>query len=219
MFINRKGFTLLEVLIAVLITAIVVSIVYGTFNTIQKNTLYAYKKLEISRSISMVMREMQIELQSAFLTKNNPDIFFLGEKNFLLFSSISTRYAYDIPGASDQLMVSYYVNEEREGKVLLKRLNPLITNVENTSAISFELLSGLKDIQFQFYNRKTGSWMDRWDSRGGQTEGRLPDMVRIRLVVSDEGVDQAFTSTIYIPASFSGLSKAPYYIAETVEKG
>lgn len=215
----RNGFTLLEVLIAVLITSIVVSLVYGTFSTILRNTNYAYRKLEASRSVSLVMRQVELELQSAFLTKNNPNIFFLGEKNFLLFCSISANYPYDIQGSSDQLLISYYVNEEKEGKTLLKRLNPLITSVENPSSITFELLSGLKDIQFQFHDAKTGNWMDRWDSRGGQTQGRLPDMVRIKVIVSDESGDQLFISTASIPASSLELSKTPYYIAEGMEKG
>jgi prepilin-type N-terminal cleavage/methylation domain-containing protein len=135
--LNDRGLTLIEIMIALTITAIVMSVVYGSLRTAGGSLQALSVRNQLHRSTHALLEEMGRELASAYLSKNAPPnngraktYFYVEDKESydmpqddLFFTTYGHALSVNATGESDQSEVCYWArySEKREELVLLKR--------------------------------------------------------------------------------------------------
>lgn len=132
-----KGLTLLEVMLALAITALVVSAVYASLRTAGDSLQSVSARNELYRTAHAVLDELARELASSYMTWNGnrptaraPTYFYVEKKEVygmrrddLFFTTYGHARSENTRGESDQAEVCYAVHfsESRRELVLLKR--------------------------------------------------------------------------------------------------
>ena len=132
----KRGFTLLEVILAVTVLALIGTMIYGGFSQTALNKARIEKDVDESRVVHMALARMTRELQMAFVSTHvNPSLdlrpsntAFIGKDNGrddrIDFTSFSHRRLYRNAPESDQNEISYFVTEHPDDpdvKVLARR--------------------------------------------------------------------------------------------------
>jgi general secretion pathway protein J len=200
---RNKGFTLIEILIAVLILGIVLSTVYasytGTFRIIRESETDA----ELYSMARTVLERMTRDLEAAtpwkgeftFLAKP----YSLGNREFMRLTFRSSAHLAfgekDIPAGI--AVIEYRIEEgtEKEGYTLLRsdslRRDP---GREEAPAGGFPLCDRIETLTYRFYD-DTGKEYETWDAVGGDETQRkkAPAMVEIRLgLVNEKNREQPY---------------------------
>ena len=205
----NKGFTLLELLLAFFISAIVLTVVYSSFFQIIKAKDTAENELDLYHEARLIFTKLTEDFQSAYprgliynKNKNLKPSFFLGEKegenSVVTFTSLSRKSSSNSVD-SDQAEISYYLDPIPDTDLfyLIREENPRI-GIENGG------------IKYPISERLVGfnlSYITELDSEEGLVNvfdstqtGSLPKAVEVRLILrSSRGEDVEFSSLILVP--------------------
>jgi general secretion pathway protein J len=136
-----RGFTLMEVMVAVAITALMGTIVSMAFQTGFRAKEVVEGEAEHYRMVRVALNRMAREIGSAFVSDrydpkryrdaNDRPTNFVGERDRLLFTTFAHQRLYTDSKESDQAVVEYFVESSTEkgarGRQDLKRrVNPNI---------------------------------------------------------------------------------------------
>lgn len=211
---TNRGFTLIEVLIAIFISSIVLSILYASYFQTIKVKDHVEKELELYHEVRIIFAKMTKDLATAFprgeVNAKSSNIllpYFLGSINgefsTLSFTSLSHNPTKD-SNESDQSEISYFVesipDSDTELYALIRRDNPWIGSVEG--GIQYPISERVTGFTLSYINSLsvlTGSedLIYDWDSRETSS---LPKAVYVNLVIrSPRGEDVEFNSLILIP--------------------
>ena len=193
---RNKGFTLIEILIAVLILGIVLSTVYasytGTFRII-KETETDSERYGMART---ALERMSLDLEAsapwkgAFTFRAKP--YDLGKREF---TSLTFRSAAHVAfGEKDAqagiAVIGYDIEEgtEKEGYVLL-RSDSLIRDPSKEESLSggYPVCDRIETLAYLFYDAE-GKEYETWDAEAGDEvqKKKAPAMVEIRLGLVNE---------------------------------
>jgi len=136
----RQGLTLVELVLALAIMALVMSTVYGSFRGTGRSLQGLSVRNELYRSVSALLDEISREVVSAYLSTNNfpangraVSYFWIEDKEShdmpqdnLFFTTYGHAYSLGNIGEAGQSEVCYTVryNQKREELVLLKKEDP-----------------------------------------------------------------------------------------------
>ncbi len=197
---KSSGFTLLEVLIAVAIMSMIVSIIYTSFFTAGENV----KQAEAIRDATDLARTLEAKLSNdianAYLNQNMnapavTTIFYgkkaesdtgLGTSSRHDSLSLTTLTNWRRPSSkeTDLWEVGYDFKEKPDGTGwdLMRREKRELS--KDTPAleggVEYEMTDRVVSLQLRYYDGS--SWVDEWDSR---TRQRLPNVVEIKLLLDD----------------------------------
>jgi len=228
--INSHGFTLLEILIAVFILAIVLSTIFtsytGTFRIIDETESQA----DTYGMARIALERMLEDLESIYFTKTlktlesegamiQPTRFVGDDKEIKERSADSLRFlsrahvVFDEKGEDFEVAeIIYYVKENEDGdSLVLYRSDTLgfeepLTE-ENSGLV---LCDGLSSINFAYYDMN-GEVYDSWDSTEGDFINRLPAMVSIKLTFANRSNPEApikFITGVTLPMARDKYEKA-----------
>lgn len=194
-----RGFTLLELLVAISILAMVSVLIYGAFSAMRRTKDGLERIQDRYREGRIAMQRVSRELTSAYLSLHAPldpsllvvSTAFIGTRgnpadrvDFNCFCN--TRRDRDVH-ESDQAEVSYFgsANPERGGTDLVRRVSTR-PDLETAKGGRVEVLATDIDLfELEYLDAQTGLWTETWDSSQtvGQP-GRLPYQIRITLVLN-----------------------------------
>jgi general secretion pathway protein J len=197
---NIKGFTLMEILIAIFILAIVMSTLYASYSTTFRNIDETEYQAEIYAMARTVMARIAGDLESAYIysspgnpnndTPNIPSTFFTGkESSFFGRSSdtlsFSSRAHLDFQEDSDntgRANISYYIKESNDNETLtLYRSDSTeFQQAPQEGEGGLILCEDLYSIDFKFYD-KNGEASETWDSTNDIVKDTLPVMVSVKI--------------------------------------
>lgn len=177
---TKKGFTLLEVLVATAIFIIVIGMIY----TIFMGTLSYWK-----RGYSLVSRQQAARTLFSRMTNNISSLFLsiprsmycFGSKEKLYFISVSTRSSSS--GGGDLVEMGYeFVSSD----------NTIVFSFQEKADFDFDTFDSrdimavnILGLTFSYLD-KQGNWVDNWDSRiGGQQEKLAPQAIRINFAIEN----------------------------------
>jgi len=197
------GFTLMEVMVAVAITALMGTLTLSAFTTAIKAREMVEAEAERHRMVRTSMARMVREMGAAFVsdrydTRRYRDqaerpTNFVGEKEKLLFTSLAHQRFYADAKESDQVVLEYAVETSpdsaaRGRKDLVRRANPNVYGDDrmDRGGTKDVLVEGVKRVEFAYWDSDKKEWDDEWDTRRLERKSILPTRVKITLVLLDE---------------------------------
>ncbi len=235
MFNNRKvkhfrsrshsyGFTLVEVLLAIFITSIVLSIIYVSYTGSLRVINSSEKQTEIYRKARIALERMVEDLESVYLAvpeqvsmDSGWDFLLKGEKkelaerraDTLSFVSRSHISFSDDKPAYVKTEILYDVTERSEdGPLVLTRSDrPTLYKHQGEISERYDLCEGLEAVTFS-YRDKEGEVYEAWDPTGYELsdkplDERLPALVTINLSFKNEldpEEPMTFSTSVVLPA-------------------
>ncbi len=188
-----KGFTLLEVLIAVAIMAGIVTVIYTSFSTASSNVTQAEEKRDAADLARTLLTKLSNDISNAYYNQSMKETFFYGKKSSAeqdvpRFDTIAlttlTNWRRPNSKETDLWEVGYRFVETAEKKtVMLVRKEKREFSTDNTrleGGVDYALTERIKGLLLRYYNGST--WTDDWDTQQSQ---QLPKAVEITLVIDD----------------------------------
>jgi general secretion pathway protein J len=207
---TRRGFTLIEIITAVGITAFIGVVIGVTFSTTIANKDVIEGQAERYRMLRTAMNRMTREIGAAYVSdrydpKRYRDAFdrptnFVGTRDKLLFTSLAHQRLYADAKESDQSVIEYQVKRSPEPKVrdrddLIRREKVILEERMERGGTEDILFEGIKKVEFQYWNSERKQWEDEWDTRRSERRTILPTRVKITLIAVDEnGKDVKYVS-------------------------
>ncbi|MCG8555114.1 MAG: prepilin-type N-terminal cleavage/methylation domain-containing protein [Proteobacteria bacterium] len=197
---SASGMTLIEVMVALTILAIVSSLVYGGFAQTAFNKRRVEDQLDRYHEARMAVERMARELSMAFVSiHNSPNpalrvvqTAFVGGGNAdgsrIDFTSFSHQRLQRDVHESDQNELSYFVTahpQDSSRKVLARREQARIDDDPRKGGQSQILVDGVLDFELSYLDSQTGQWLKSWDSiQPAMQPNRLPLQVKILLTIA-----------------------------------
>lgn len=204
---RARGFTLIEVALAMLIT---VSITTGVWMVFSRSFEIRDKSMSIAeryRGIRIAMDRMARDIEMAFLTlrqgpsKTTQTIFKHEDSSpcdILTFSTIGHIRMIRDADESDQNEVQYYCedNPDEPGQLaLFRREARRIDEDPEKGGYHQILLPDINGLEFSYYDHRTDEWTEEWDSSQIERALKLPQFVRIEMTVGlPNGEEETFVT-------------------------
>lgn len=206
---SDRGFTLMEVALAVGILAMMATLTWGSI----ARTFDAYETVtsidERYHNVRVAMNRMAKELSMAFLTNAAErdrgkeqmwKTIFKAEPGTPFYKISFTAFAHYILRAdskeSDQCEIGYFgaPDEDDPRRMnLVRREDPRIDRDPDEGGRTYVLAENIKDFKLRFFDPNDDDWTDEWDTESSDHAGRLPSIVEITMVIEDEnGKDLTF---------------------------
>lgn len=193
-----KGFTLVEVLVAVVITSMVLLAVYGVFASVSGARQRLETDGEAYHRARVLFDRLGREVRSAYVKPAGSNTLFKGGRTqdgnpYLTLTTTAVTPQSDAKGIA---VVYYELTEDPEvetgHKVLMRHeTNPLEPAAENQPG--YRLAPGIDAMSLRFYNGI--DWQDEWDS----SDQGLPQLVEIAMQIRAGDLAVPFSSTFELP--------------------
>jgi prepilin-type N-terminal cleavage/methylation domain-containing protein len=192
--LNRKGFTLVELLLAVGLSAMMIGIVMGTFVAIKKGVKESILRSDVAGEGHLLLEKIRRDMES--VTLGNPEwedrfTFRAGISGKKRDASVVSFVSADAgegrllsKGVADLGRVTYRLIPSKEKPdigVLIREISPLFSR----QVVSVSRLSDRVSMFRVFYRDKNGSIMRKWNSGGVDEKDRLPSLIRVELALRD----------------------------------
>jgi len=199
---RKRGLTLVEVLVAIAIFAIVAVVVFGGFNQTMINKRVVEEEADRTHVIRVSLERMVRELSMAYVSVQvniNPSLqtmntCFIGGRggrgHRIDFTSFSHRRLYRDAHESDQNELSYFVTTDPEDSsklVLARREQNRIDDDPQTGGTVQVMVRDVVEFDAEYLDPLSGEWIEEWDTRDlTHQPNRLPIQVKLSLTVRDE---------------------------------
>jgi len=206
-----RGFTLLEILIAIAILAVVMATIYAAYS----GTLTVIKELDDdSRAYSMARMTLDRMSRDLSSLQRFEDGIFLQSKKSTIgsheFTSLAVWSAAHLAFGEDELpgspsFITYFVKEDKNGGFSLWRSDVAETrpSPDQKADDGMMICQNLQAINFKYYD-ENGREDDSWDttSLSDTQKGKPPVLVQIELVlanVRDVEKPYKFITRVFLP--------------------
>lgn len=209
----RSGFTLLEILIAIAILALVVSSLYGAYSGTLETTEMVESARDVDQAARLALMQMVDDFSSLYYKKaegeneNSPFRFQGGmdaesERGTVVEFASTAHLGFD--GSFPNLRINRvsYVLEKQEDNQQYYRLVrmelPFVDLSGEREETAVELADTVESLTLTYLN-EDGETLSQWDSKAEETAGLLPRLVHIRLQLAGEK-SRVFATTVAIQA-------------------
>ena len=215
---DSRGFTLLEILTAIFILAIVVSLVMVAFDGIFSNADRVNIASDLNEMGCAALDRMAKDLEAIHvmpypryeppqLLDDEPDIYrvegntkIVGGHTFAMLRFTSTAHLPLNHDAGEGIAeIVYYVQEEADNGYVIRRADHLYPYPEfEESKTDPELCEQVREFTLTYFDAN-GKEFEEWDSESDDTEYGTPRSIKIRLALGDETTPDIFITQIALP--------------------
>lgn len=186
----RKGFTLVEISIVVMIMAVIFTGIFSVFYTANKiSKKGASNKGANRKDILYAMENIRGTLARTYFIDNQKRILFVGKQDGVTGSrNDRVVFATSNPNSEEEGQasvreVSFYLrkmpNPKMEGlSYLIRREDEMIDTFPTQGGVEHVLLENVKSFQMKFSERGD-KWVDDWNSR---TTKKIPRLIRFEII-------------------------------------
>jgi general secretion pathway protein J len=178
------GYTLLELLIAITIIAVVVIIIGGAMRLGFRSVDAGERKIEALERLRTSLGIIDAQIQSAYFLPaaaqetDSATAQFKGEHELL---QLPTNYSL-WSGEAGSVMVTYRVEQDKKGG---KALYASESMMGGYTPREIKLIDGLQEISFDYFFKgptdEKGSWVEQWTD-----EQTMPEKIRVNLLRNDK---------------------------------
>lgn len=195
-----RGFTLIEVMIAVAVLAMIGAVTWKSFdaaNALKQRVERAEERDQAGRAaLSRIAREVSMTFLSEHYDhkrfRQRPTFFKLrdgrGDAQLMVTSFAHERLHTDAK-ESDQAVFEYRLDRDEQGSLsLFRRVKPLIDEEPDRGGERAPLADDVLRFSVEAWDPKDREWRPEWDSNSPQRSGGalLPPRVRLSLTMKDE---------------------------------
>ena len=184
---SSRGFTLLEVLLALSIVAAVLALAFGGLRI----GLAAWRQGEDRAEMLEHARNLQLVLVRALAGTHayrgqaraveQPIVFFQGEPESISFVTVAPPFPQGVPIAFTAVTIAHQ-DAAPPGLVILQKALP---NYDPFEAVKPSLVdTGIAAVRFRYLREQDGIWVETWDPG---PEGTMPRAVEVTLTASAGG--------------------------------
>jgi len=197
---RTRGFTLVELLVAITILAAISLLIYGAFAGMKRSKEGLERVQDRYREGRLAMARITRELQSAYISAHAPinqalivqKTAFVGTRGTpadrVDFNAFANRRLDRDSHDTDQCELSYFgsPNPDGSGTVDLARRSSTQLDMEPEKGGKVEVLATDIDLfDLEYLDATTGNWLETWDSTQAVGQpNRLPLQVRVILVLN-----------------------------------
>jgi general secretion pathway protein J len=213
-----SGFTLLEILTAIFILAIVVSMVLGAFDAIFTNADRVSNRSDLNEMGAAALDRMATDLKAIHvmpyprykppqLLDDEPDIYRVEGKTsnvggdtfaWLRFTS-SAHLPLNHVASEGIAEIVYYVQKASDDAFIIRRADHLYPYPEfEESETDPEVCEQVRGFTLTYFDAN-GKEYEEWDSESDETEYGTPRAIKIKLALGDETAPDIFTTQIVLP--------------------
>lgn len=191
---TADGFTLIEVLMALTLLALLLTGLYGSFDQSTRVQRIVEEQRDVYSQARLAVVLLTDEFAAAYRPDTNdrqPELFLTGTKGGT-DEDRQDRIEFVTLAESEGLRKVTVYLEERDGvRRLIHKAEPLIAGTTAT----VELVEGVKAFTLRYYDGS--AWVDRWD---GLSMRRVPWAIGLKLVVGGKaGRTWTFATAMDIP--------------------
>jgi len=193
---RESGFTLLELLIAITLLAMLAVGIWAVLSISIRSWIRGTDVIDINqrhRSTFDMVRKQIASMYPLYTTSGKeansiPSLIFSGTENSIRFISLNSLQLFDNSGL---MLVSYEMDRDTEGSAFLAEKEMRYTGqVPDESALSnsksISVFDGLLNCNFEYYDPgdadNPAQWVVEWD---GSTLNRLPAAIRMTMIAQD----------------------------------
>ena len=209
---STGGFTLIEILVAVAILSIILTIIYGAFATGTRSInicrgsseIYQVARLSLDRiaediSCAFLPKDIQLEDISFGFTGEDRETDSMPRDTLYFISTAHLKFGQGLrdPGFCE---IGYYTetDPETDKVVLFRREDDTVDDEIDNGGIILELAEGIQGLDFKYYDDEENE-LDEWHSEDTK---RIPKMVKITLSLEDKDKKILdFSTLVYIEMS------------------
>ena len=195
---NQRGFTLIEVLVAVIVTSLLLLTVYGTFTTIDGARRRVEGDAERFHQARVIFDRIGREVHGVYWSTSNLQTRFQSGLNQagLFYLELSTTTPTPQGGGGGIVVVRYELepDPDHSGEFMLLRSERQLFSEEFEPAGTLRMAGGIASLQLRFFARD--AWHDSWDAAGGG----LPELVELSLMEAAPSGAVPFVSSFEVTA-------------------
>lgn len=196
-----RGFTLLEVMIAITILGLIGGLTYSSFDTAWNTKTRIERDEERDQMIRGALSRMAREISMAFLSEHydkkryrtRPTLFRLKDGSReaqLLFTSFANERLHTDAKESDEAAFEYSLAAAQDGsgrQDLFRRVKPIIDEEIEREGMKTALAEDVYRFSVQCWDPKEREWREEWDSNSTSRLGQvlLPPRVKLSLTYKD----------------------------------
>lgn len=208
-----SGFTLLEIMLAIGILAVVMVMIAGSFNAVVHSKIGGENHLNIDREGRAILWEMSNELRGAVQTPLVPsNVLLIGTGHMsngrpidsLTVSTLDAGHRRAIQGFSAEDLVSYTLapSSGYRGRFVLSRSQISALAGGAGKAPVVVLADNVVSLHIRYFNGT--QWLESWDSRVLPSNQRLPGAVGIDLQLANpNGRVMSFSTQVTVPMAIN----------------
>ena len=200
---NQRGFTLIELMLALSIFTIIGVATVKHISQIQNTKYDAFRELDLYNDLRAAVSLLRYDLNQSFhvlyddlgpenrqaVMQNQPapHTLFDGRKNELVFTSLSHRVYYTGKRESEQTEISYFLQRKQGAKLssLMKRESEFIDSDPYVGGQVYTLVDNVFSLNFKYWDDKQQKWVDDWNSDNADTRDKFPQAVKVQLAIGD----------------------------------
>jgi len=216
---TKQGFTLIEMLIAVAITGIIATLIYGSFARTFESREYVLQSQERYHMARLAMDRMTREISMAFVIDCSDQSIGSGERRYrtpfkvedesevdrMQFASFSHLRLFRDVHESDQNILTYYGETDpvdtRKTNLMRKEKHRIDGEPDDGGQAEI-LCRDIEKLDIQLWDELKSDWVKEWNCSRLDQQNRLPRMVKLSLSFYDEekqkipltGVARIFTN-------------------------
>ena len=212
--VAQGGFTLLEIMVAMFIFAVIVTTVFGSFRLVFSSADAVGGDVVTYESARICLERMTTDLEGLAILdypryrkpefSEPEDIYRLVGDSTDVAGSTYDRLQFaslsHLQFSQDQRQgvcrVVYYVDEGLDDKLVLRRADDLYPFPEfEESEDDPVLCENIMGLEFEFMNEE-GEMEENWDSEASQYDYATPRLVEVRLTIGDQERSRTFSTRI-----------------------
>ena len=196
---RQGGFTLIEVLVAIGIIALIALLIYSAFSGMSRSRTNMINVSDRYQAGRAAMQRMARELSSAYMSghknflrlQNQPQTGMVGKQgrpDRIDFTAFAHLRLEENRHESDQTEIGYSCvrNRDTGSTDLVRRATRLIDPDMTRGGIVETMVEGVDDFELRYLDPITNEWQTGWDSTQAAAQfGRLPAQVWLTLVLAN----------------------------------
>ena len=192
---RTRGFTLVEVLIAMGITAAMGIMTIGAIRQVDRAAEVARGQNERYAAARLALSRLSREVSMAFLSENydanrfrsdRVPTLFVGREDELLFTTMAHVRLYRDAKESDQAVVEYVLDADPDHpgeKALFRREKARLDDEPDRGGRRDLVADRVTSLRIQYWDPKRKDWVREWTTRSIEHEKELPPRLRLELEV------------------------------------
>jgi len=189
--VRARGFTLIEVLIAMGITAAMAVMTIGSLREVDRAAEIVRLQDERYGAARVALSRIAREVSMAFLSDNwdanrsrDPVTLFVGREDELLFTTLAHVRLYRDAKETDQAVVEYRLDQDPDHpgeRALFRREKAHLDDEPDRGGRRDLVADRVSALRIQYWDPRRKEWVGEWTTRSTEHLKELPPRVRLEL--------------------------------------